>query len=199
MADRVVLFLDYQNVYRSARELFHPITAPHWCGQIHPVALGELLVERSQFDRQFDEVRVYRGIPDSTKDPKGYGASQRQIGEWSKSPKTQVITRTLRYPYGWPKEKPEEKGIDVSLAVDFVRMAVQDEYDVGIIMSTDTDLKPPLETVSQLANRRAEVAAWSSPHSHSRRLSVAGRRLWCHWLGEEDYNIVKDTRDYNVE
>lgn len=40
---------------------------------------------------------------------------------------------------------------------------MQDEYDVGILMSTDTDLKPALEGVTQLTNRRAEVAAWSSP------------------------------------
>ncbi len=198
MADRVVLFLDYQNVYRSAREMFHPLAAPHWCGQIHPVALGELLVERSPFDRRLVEVRIYRGVPDSTKDPKGYSASQRQMAEWSKSTKTQVVTRTLRYPYGWPKEKPEEKGIDVSLAVDFVRMAIQDQFDVGILMSTDTDLKPALEAVTQLTNRRAEVAAWSSPRSHSRRLSIAGQKLWCHWLEEEDYKRVQDTRDYNI-
>jgi uncharacterized LabA/DUF88 family protein len=198
VADRVALFLDYQNVYRSAREMFHPLTAPHWNGQINPVALGELLVERSPFDRQLDEVRLYRGIPDSTKDPKGYSASQRQIAEWSELPKTRVITRTLRYPYGWPREKPEEKGIDVSLAVDFVRMAVQDEFDVGIMMSTDTDLKPALEAVVKLGTARVEVTAWSTPNSYSRRLSIKGQKLWCHWLDETDYHRVQDTRDYNI-
>lgn len=97
------------------------------------------------------------------------------------------------YPYGWPKEKPEEKGIDVSLAVDFVRMAVQDEYNVGIIMSTDTDLKPALETLTQITDRR-DQALTAMPGA----LSISGRRLWCHWLDEADYTRVHDTRDYNI-
>jgi hypothetical protein len=77
MADRVVLFIDYQNVYMSARSMFHPLGAPHWCGQIDPVALGQLLVSRGPYDRRLMGVRLYRGVPDSTKDPKGYGACQR--------------------------------------------------------------------------------------------------------------------------
>lgn len=178
--------------------MFHPWNAPHWHGQIDPLELGELLVARSPFSRQLVEVRVYRGIPDSSKDPKGYGASQRQIAQWFNSGKVKVITRTLRYPHGWPTDKPEEKGIDVSLAVDFVLRAARGEYEVGIMMSTDTDLKPALEAVSQLRSARAEVAAWSSPQSYSRRLSIKGERLWCHWLAETDYLGVQDNRDYNI-
>jgi hypothetical protein len=191
------LFLDYQNVYKSAREAFHPLTAPHWYGQIDPLALGELVVRRSPFERDLGGVRVYRGIPDSTKDPQGYRACQRQIATWSQSPKVRVITRTLRYPNYWPDEKPEEKGIDVSLAVDFVLMAARDDYDVGIVISTDTDLNPALEAVVQLGTARPEVAAWSGPHGHSRRLSIKSRKLWCHWLDNEAYGMVEDLRDYN--
>jgi hypothetical protein len=36
-----------------------------------------------------------------------------------------VTTRTLRYPSNWPAEKPQEKDIDVSLAIDFVVMAAR--------------------------------------------------------------------------
>ena len=61
-----------------------------------------------------------------------------------------VIQRTLRYPSDWPSRKAQEKGIDVALAVDFVMMAVAEEYDVGVLMSTDTDLKPALEAVVAL-------------------------------------------------
>ncbi|MEX1093416.1 MAG: NYN domain-containing protein [Acidimicrobiia bacterium] len=198
MADRVILFLDYQNVYMSARSLFHTSGAAHWNGQIDPRALGQLLVERSPYDRELTGVRIYRGIPDSTKDPKGYGACQRQISAWARSPETEVTTRTLRYPFNWPAEKPEEKGIDVALALDFALMAVRGEFDVGVLMSTDTDLKPALEAVADAGTARTEVAAWSKPHSYSRRLSISGRKLWCHWLDETDYHRVQDTRDYNI-
>ena len=134
MADRAIVFLDYQNVYMSAREAFYPSpsTEPHWEGQIDPLALGELMIECSPFERALAGVRIYRGIPNATKDSKGYGACRRQISAWSRSTKTPVVTRPLRYPRTWPHHKPEEKGIDVSLAVDFVLMAVQGDYDVGI-------------------------------------------------------------------
>jgi uncharacterized LabA/DUF88 family protein len=86
----------------------------------------------------------------------------------------------------------------VALAIDFALMAVHGEYDVGVLMSTDTDLKPALEAVASTGTARAEVAAWSNPHGYSRRLSIRGRKLWCHWLDEDDYLRVQDDRDYNI-
>ncbi len=93
-----------------------------------------------------------------------------------------------------------EKGIDVALAVDFVMMAVRNDYDVGVIMSTDTDLQPALEAVLELGGKpfpRCEVAAWSVSGRHGRRLGLPGRRIWCHWLDELDYRAVADPRDYS--
>ncbi len=199
MPDRVVVFLDYQNVYRGARDSFHQWDDPPQEGQIDPVPLSELLVARSPFDRELTEVRIYRGRPDSLRDPMGYGANLRQGVAWERDPRVTVITRTLRYPPAWPAEKAQEKGIDVALAVDAVAMAVRGGYEVAIVMSTDTDLKPALEAIANLGGDpfpRCEVAAWSSPAGHSRRLSIAGARLWCHWLEEDDYRQVADPTDY---
>lgn len=206
MSDRVVLFLDYQNVYRGAREIFHPRASDHTCGQIDPLKLGQSIVDSSPFDRVLKEVRVYRGKPDSSRDSKGFAACTRQVDIWEQDPRVVVTTRMLRYPYGWPNrsqlgEKPQEKGIDVALAIDFVAQAVAQEYDVGILMSTDTDLKPALEFVADRTRSwgkpRAEVAAWSGEEMHSRRLSIAGSKLWCHWLDADTYGKVKDDADYS--
>ena len=197
MAERVVVFVDYQNAYMGAREAFHRSAARYWEGQMNPHTLGRLLVEQSRRERVLAGVRIYRGMPDSTKDPVGFGASRRQTETWSRSPKVQVITRPLRYPSTWPDTKPEEKGIDVSLAVDFVVMAIQGEYDVGILMSTDTDLRPALEAVFRLRAAHTEVAAWSSPLAGNRHLSIKDRRLWCHWVDANGYARVQDRRDYN--
>jgi uncharacterized LabA/DUF88 family protein len=197
LTDRVVLFVDYQNIYMSARSLFHASGVRHWNGQVDPHAVGRLLVERSPFDRVLTGVRIYRGIPDSTKNPKGYSACQKQVSKWALEPEVDVITRTLRYPRDWPAEKSEEKGIDVALAIDFALMAAKGEYDIGVLMSTDTDLRPALEAVAEGEGARAEVAAWSSPHGYSRRLSIQSRNLWCHWLDQADYQRVQDPTDYN--
>ncbi len=81
-------------------------------------------------------------------------------------------------------------------------MAVRGQYDVGILMSTDTDLKPALEAVAELTHARgkprAEVAAWSAPGQRSRRLAISSRNLYCHWLGKDAYDEVADPTDYSA-
>jgi uncharacterized LabA/DUF88 family protein len=203
VAARVVLFVDYQNVYKGAREAFHSQLDPAWAGQVDPLKLGKLITSRGTGDRELQEVRLYRGRPDSLKDPKTYGANLRQSEAQIRNGggKVTFITRTLRYPPDWPLSRAQEKGVDVALAIDFVRMALLGEYDVGVMMSTDTDLKPALETVVGLPSSsrpRCEVAAWANPTGYSRRLSIHSAKLWCHWLDEADYLLVSDSTDYNV-
>jgi hypothetical protein len=43
------------------------------------------------------------------------------------------------------------------LAIDYVQMAMFGEFDVGVIMSTDTDLRPALEAVMDLRLQRGPV------------------------------------------
>jgi hypothetical protein len=108
-----------------------------------------------------------------------------------------VITRMLRYPRDWPNEKEREKGIDVALAIDFVSMAIDDEYDVGVVASVDTDLTPALEYVARKSNlaKTVEVAAWRSGQARG-RLTVRGWNVWCHWLDMTQYNVLADPKDY---
>jgi hypothetical protein len=75
MPGRVVAFFDYQNIYRGARETFHERDDPPQAGQVDPVRLAELLVQRSPFDRELCKVRIYRGRPDSLREPVGYRAN----------------------------------------------------------------------------------------------------------------------------
>lgn len=206
MAARVVVFLDWQNIYNSARESFCAWQARHWQGQVDPVALAEYLAQDSPFDRELQQVRIYRGQPDGKLDPRGYGASRRQHAVWQQSSLVTLVTRPLRYPKGWPTrhrvgERPQEKGIDVALALDFAIMGIRREYEVGILMSGDTDMKPALEVVAALTatqGTRAEVAAWSAPGQHSRRLSIRTRNLYCHWVGKDVYDRVADLTDYSA-
>lgn len=139
---------------------------------------------------------MYTGRPNPTKDPRTYGAQQRQVARWDKNGIV-VKRRALRYPPDWPKSRAEEKGIDVALAVDLVIMAVDGAFDVAVIASTDTDLIPAMEHVLQRASSTVEVAAWYDDHSKS--LSVEGRCVWCHRLRKEDFDKIADDTDYNVE
>lgn len=193
---RVAVFLDYQNVYMQARRCFAGRGAGGVLGQVHPAALAELLASRSSGGRRaLVTVRIYRGLPDIGRDPRGHAAVRRQAEAWTADPRARVLLRPLRYPRDYPRSRPQEKGVDVLLAIDFVRMAVSGEYDVGILMSHDTDLVPALEVVAGLGGPTCEAAAWGGPRAR-RRLWVPGAAVWCHYLTAADYAAVADPRDY---
>lgn len=198
MVDRIVVFVDAQNAYRGARTAFFTPSEHHTAGQVDPVALGQLICDRGQADRErrLESVRIYTGRPSATRDPRSYSAHMKQCAEWERRGAV-VIWRNLRYPPIHAQGRPEEKGIDVALAVDLVAGAIDDAYDIGVIMSTDTDLKPALEYVVGKFHgaKRCEVAAWKGG---SRRLDIEQARLWCHFLDAADYDLVRDPTDYNA-
>ena len=82
--------------------------------------------------------------------------------------------------------------------MDFVALAVDAAYDVGVVMSTDTDILPALEFTHERypGLRHVGVAAWRSP-GNNRRLSLTGSNIWCHWLNRIDYEAVADATNYN--
>jgi hypothetical protein len=197
---RVVVFLDYQNVYMGARETFGSRRAHGRFGQVDPLALGLLIVARHSDPTRLHEVRVYRGRPDPQRDPRAYAANMRQsqAQENRGGGLVTVITRPLRYPKEWPRLPAQEKGIDVSLAADLVAMAATERFDVAVVMSTDTDLLPALEAASIFAGTpypRFKLAGWREPGQSHRRLVPKGRRLWCHWLDRPDFEAVRDDSD----
>lgn len=198
--DRLVLFIDAQNLYKGARRAFFAPEASHSDGQFQPVRIGNLICSRPPPNtiRSLEEVRVYTGRPDSTKEPETYAAHMKQCLAWRRAGAT-VVARPLRYPPDWPNSKAQQKGVDVALAIDFVAYAIDGKYDIGVIASTDSDLIPALEFVQRrfAPPCRVEVVAWTSPRSRN-RLSIPRSSIWCHWLDRNDYDSVSDLTDYNI-
>ena len=194
---QVVVFIDEKNVYNGARRAFYDRTEHFTKGNFSPVQLGRLLCSRLPHgiaeERELREARVYTGQPSATIEPKSHSAHEKQANFWRKEGAI-VVTRPLRYPN--QRAPGEQKGVDVALAVDFVVMCIEDQYDIGIIFSSDSDLRPALEYVAKRDCPMPEVACWWSPSSQS-YLSIAGIKLWSHRLTEDDYKSVGDYMDYN--
>lgn len=105
---RVIVFMDYQNIYHGARDTFrmrhdHPIK-----GHVRPIRFGALLKQLGEEvdpERELTQVRVYRGEPTAKSHAKLQGSFQRQVEGWrSKAPRLTVTTRPLRYnPIAWDK------------------------------------------------------------------------------------------------
>lgn len=208
---RVFVFLDWQNVYMRAREAFHdPATAPAIKGQVDPVDLAHVLSDdfarRHPDDTyELDRICIYRGAPTQQHDPKGYAAVRRQSSAWRSNRKVDLNLRDLRYPDDWGDpacaDKPREKGVDVSLALDVVTHGLEGLYDVCIVMSADYDLVPALDyMVRRTVSRGApvvEVAAWKGDAgTKPLRIRLDGRPLYCIWLDRQSYWGVVDDRDY---
>lgn len=200
---RVIVFMDWQNVTMDARRAFCERPYQPWDGQLDPIKYGRHLAAQMPLGtddpRELVQVRVYRGRPHSEKDPKTHAAHMRQVEAW-KTLGVEVITRDLRYPRAWPKEKAEEKGIDVALAIDVVRLAINQELDVAILATTDSDQKPVLEAFHEMQLPHSpivEVSTWRSP-SFSKKLQIKGRHVWSHFLDQDVYARVRDRRDYNL-
>ena len=201
MSNRVVVFLDWQNVYNSARETFHAPTptTPHiggTCGQVNPLLLAEHIATQIPAGA-LQEVRIYRGRPSNNQNPKGYNASRRHEAAWRALDPTRVhvFTRTLQY---LPGQKPREKGIDVQLALDFAVMACRGEYDIGVIFSADTDLRGALDAVYDHLGR-------GLPHPRSARWKGGrrpvtggnGRDVPCIDVPETVYQQIRDHTRYS--
>lgn len=190
MADRVMVFVDYENVSRSARDQF----AAQGDGHFDPRQLAELLVARRRFAGNLVAVHVYRGRPLPERQPVAAAANDRQVATWLRDHRVVVHQRPLDY-HGWPALPPREKGIDVKLAVDLVRLGLVGAYDTGILCSRDSDLMPALETIRDLASAHVEVSAWAGPRRS--RLQFPGTNLpWCHFLDQRAFDRVRDDTDY---
>lgn len=125
-------------------------------------------------------VRTHEPIPTATNDA--------QAAKWSTDRRVKVITRQLNY-QGWPDQSPQEKGIDVAVAVDLIQLAFRKEYDPLVLFPGDTDLLPALETTRDLRLGHAELANWHK----AKRLRLPGTNFpYCHFLTRQDLDDVTE-------
>ncbi|MDW8031906.1 MAG: NYN domain-containing protein, partial [Candidatus Bipolaricaulota bacterium] len=92
----------------------------------------------------------------------------------------------------------EEKGIDVRIAIDVIRLAHRNEYDVALIFSQDQDLSEVAEEVGTIAreqHRWIKVASAFpiSPTSRNRR--GIEKTDWIP-IDRATYDACLDRRDY---
>lgn len=201
---RVVIFIDYQNVYHRARGSFgfEPIPDPN-LGHIHPLEVGRLLCNLGHSKdpkRVLSGIRVYRGKPDHRSGVDLLHFAERQMAAWSRAADVTVKSRPLAYHEvrrigRKPTWQGREKGVDVMLALDISIGARTNAYDVAVVFSADTDLMPALEDAVSVG-KRIETATWIGPFSNRGPLRVRGRKLWNHYLDQTHFDLVRDDTDY---
>ncbi len=196
---RLAVVVDYQNIHLTARDLYAPVGLPAEKVLIHPLQFAERLLQvraRKQGDRlqkQAELVRViaFRGSPGSREQPYLYRITQAQKAEWTRDPRVRVDYRTLRYHKDKP---PQEKGVDVLIALTLVEAAESGRFDVVVLAAHDTDLEPALDFAARKGTAKIETAGWD----RSRRLRTPGRIFWHTALEGHDLPACIDRKDYSV-
>ena len=64
-------------------------------------------------------------------------------------------------------ERKREKGIDVMLAIDLIVGAVEDIYDMAIIVSSDADLLPAIEWIRKTKNKQVMYVGFSIQNNNN--------------------------------
>ena len=204
---RVVVFIDYQNVYHGARDVFGPQppnNPPPTFGNVYPLKLGQMLCDRgltADPQRVLTGVRVYRGKPVTGRSSdKVCQAFARQTVQWSRTPGVDVFTRPLKYHRATGRNGTrywagQEKGVDVKMALDISIGAHRNDYDTAVVVTADTDFLPALEEAAN-AGKRVETATWWVSKSHRGPLRVPNQKIWNHNLDESCFDLVRDDTDY---
>ena len=174
MASRAIVYIDYENAYRHAREFFHNDEPGHdrTNGHFKPRALAEALCE--EYARKFParesleitSVKVFRGRPVQRYEPEAASAWNRQAKAW-KEDGISLTHAWLHYDEGGGR--PREKGIDILLALHVFRDAVAGSCDVAILFSRDSDFESVFKFVRSLPSPHPVVltAGWRSGSKHS--------------------------------
>ena len=146
---RAVTFIDGQNLYRAAKESF---------GYYYPNYDVRKLSDAVCRSRGWNltQVRFYTGVPDKADDARWNHFWAGKLAVMGKAG-IQVYSRPLRYrndivklPDGSTHTflRGSEKGIDVRIALDVIRLAVGNEYDVAVVFSQDQDLSEAADEIS---------------------------------------------------
>ncbi len=196
---RTVAFIDGQNLFHAAREAFG-YTYPNYDVQ----ALAQQLSQNAGWN--LTQTRFYTGIPDSLDNARWHQFWTKKLLVMSRAG-IHVYSRPLRYrnkrfdlPDGTQHTilVGEEKGIDVRIALDVMRMANDNEFDVGLIFSQDQDLSEVVDEVRDISrgqNRWIKVAS-AYPFSPTIRNKRGINRTDWIQIDRATYDGCIDPRNY---
>ena len=190
---QTLVLIDGQNLYHLARRAWAsgPDSPYSWLSY-DVEKLANVLVSGTP-GHTLAEIRFYTGVPDPA-----VGSSQLfWHGFWSN--KIRYLRSQGIYVYrGRVNVGGQDKGVDVSLALDLVRATYDQSYEAAIIVSQDWDFGPAVRLAKEIARVQDRRLMFDScfplgPGSHSRR-GVPGT-TWVP-IDQATYDSCRDLRDY---
>ena len=157
---RTVVFFDGQNLYHGVRDAWAP--TPHVPGSVYGYPsydvekLAAALVQRVP-GRKLEQIRFYTGVPSPHRGPD----EKFWHGFWGN--KLRYLGARGIYVYrGRVNPGGQEKGVDVSLAIDLIRMTYEQRYEEAIIVSQDWDFGPAVGLAKEIAKTQKRYLHFES-------------------------------------
>jgi len=163
---RVVVFVDGSNWYHKLRKLLN-VNVSAGQSETKPPVDFDLrgFAQNLVAPDTLVEIRYYLGkvrrITGDVKSEALYANQQRLVGFLQQQNVTIGFGHLINYPDG----SFHEKGVDILLAVEMIRLAFEKKYDVAYLISSDTDLVPAVDECKRLGGEVVYVG--SSLHGQS--------------------------------
>ena len=140
------------NVYIDGSNLYHLLRGRYGRADLDFLAFARKLVGQ----RRLQRIYYYTAPIDQSRQPGPYQSQQRFFQHLGHIRQLELRLGRLVYPRG-RNNPPHEKGVDVKLATDMVLHGVRNNFDVAILVSTDTDFYDALSLLRDF-DLKAEVA-----------------------------------------
>ena len=193
---RTIVFIDGQNLYHLAKNAWQTAdpNSPYAWPSYDVEKLADALVSRLP-GRVLTEIRFYTGVPD----PKRGATQAFWHGFWSN--KLRMMRNRGVFVYtGRVGSGGQEKGVDVSLALDLVEATYEQRYEAAIIVSQDWDFGPAIQFAKRIAQTQGRRLTFESsfPLGSGRSKRGVPGTMWVH-IDKETYDKCLDLRDYRVD
>lgn len=193
------LFIDYQNMYRSARDAFGWRNEPSHFGNFRPEALASQLQGRNH-TLEIDSIRIYTGVHTPQRNSHQNAVMNRRMSAWvADAPdRVEVFPRPLAY----RGREAREKGVDVELAIDIVALALEEKFDALVLASADTDLVPALDLVATRFPEKRIVTLGYTPepgfdNDAPAPIDITGGGAQRRFIPKRDFELIVDRRNFN--
>lgn len=152
---RLITFFDGQNLFGAAKRAYGYARATY-----DPLLLSKHVAE--SLACQLKEVRFYTGIHKHTENPTLYSFWQSKLKRMANAG-VRVFSRDLEYhteeielPDGTKRKfrVPREKGIDIRIALDMVRLVRAQELETIVVFSQDNDLIEACNEVKEISQEQ---------------------------------------------
>ena len=169
---RTLVLIDGQNLYHLARRAWASgLSSPYAWPSYDVEKLARILVSKTP-GRTLAGIRFYTGVPDPAAGP----SELFWHGFWSN--KIRYMKSRGIYVYrGRVNPAGQEKGVDVSLALDLVRATYERQYEAAIIVSQDWDFGPAVRLAKGIAHAQDRRLAFESSFRKCSESREAARPL----------------------